>query len=201
MVNWGTDMPINVAWSLRAATLADPDQAGLAPLNGGLQGTSVQTIFTQMAAAGLPFRISIYAKVEGENDHEEFSELPITLPPITINPRGEENNSFEDLERLTRDTMSYEVECMNGTDTSWTFVAIKRLDFRFVAMNNLAALQARLPPLVGGGKKGSRVVILPEQLQNKKGYVNPPAIDNQCLRMCLIAHFHPIDKQIGRAHV
>jgi Recombination endonuclease VII len=185
MTTWQSQTPIDAARFLRMVSLQGPDTDGYLPLE-DLHNTMVRNVFNALAAAGLPFRIRVFVEVEGQH-HGGTVASQFILPPITINPRGESNNSFDDLVRILRDSFNYKMENMEG-QSEYEFEKILRLDFTFVASDNLAALQARLPPLAGGAQ-----VLLPEALKNKKCCINPPVDpDRQCLRMCFIAHFHEL---------
>jgi hypothetical protein len=196
---WQVDAPWNAEWALRSVTLQNPNTPGFVPLQ-SLANTNARTTFMAMAAAGLPFRVRVYLEVEAMIGVDEFGEggrLDITrfqLPPVTINPRGEMNNSFADLRRIVEDSMRYKVMTMEDTPSGWRFLSIQRLDFMFVAGDNLAAIQAQLPPLAGGGKQ----VLLPAQLKNKKCCINPPYFEKQCLRMALIAKFYDLGHNSAR---
>jgi DNA polymerase type B, organellar and viral len=185
MNTWQVDQPRNAARFLRSVVLQTPSRAGLAPLN-SLDNTNVLVVFNQLAQAGLPFRIRIYVEVFGLR-YAVPNTVVFNLPPVEINPRGEQNNSFEDFVRIVKDSLRYKIGNMEG-QSEYQFQSIKRMDFTFVASNNLAALQARLPPLAGGAQ-----VRLPDALSNKRCCVNPPLEPTlQCLRMCFIAHFHKL---------
>ena len=101
-----------------------------------------------MALAGLPFRVRVYVELiatigadeDGEGGVQETTRFQ--LPPITINPHGEVNSTFADLRRIVEDSMRYKVSNMEGTASNWAFERIQRLDFMFVAGDNLAAIQA-----------------------------------------------------------